>query len=237
MTFSTPHIEFVDTSKTIQLIFGISGSWQKIEEKKTGVIPAKIHAVVSAPISSVEGHWQGDKEWKTKDNAKPQGDRHISIMDPGTDTTLGLCIDFTEQSTTVAIKCLDGSVPIARVEDLSAKFARGIKAYLRQNAGTRYCLSAVGNSFKPDDTQSRVLQPKFFCFTIQSDCLLTWIGLAGGAANEKRDPKNLFFGNGNQAISPIADGHTATIIFSQFTMTQLFLKVTMTIPQVDIAQR
>ncbi|OJJ43182.1 hypothetical protein ASPZODRAFT_2118013 [Penicilliopsis zonata CBS 506.65] len=172
----------------------------------------------------VKGEWHSEQGWLPNDT-EPVGNDFITVLEPQESTGRGVCIDFRKCKANITDGSPDGKIPEGDLARLMA-----LKPYLEvhfaQAAGLKYCLAAINNHFEPDDSASEVLQPTEFCFTVIPGVLMMWVGLKGGRETGSRGSgqTSLIFAPNSTSLSPIPSGRTASIIFSQNTMTNLFLK-------------
>ena len=219
-------MSFVDTSNSVNIKCGITGSYKvKGSDEKTD-LPSGLLCVISTSLQNVAGEWHRGEEWKADEAASTSGDNYIEVLEPDSNKARGVCIDFAHCSASIT------DSPGRKVEEGELAQLEGwLKAYLEKHfanmAGLRYCIAAVSNHYYPKGKDTQVLQPTHFCFTVMPGMLLMWIGLKGGPDNGTRQSEktSLAFAPDSKVVPPIPDGHSASIIFSHFTMANLFLKV------------
>ncbi|GKT82048.1 hypothetical protein ColTof4_14471 [Colletotrichum tofieldiae] len=220
-----PTLRFVDSSNNITVTCGLAGSYHIDGGSKVINIDTGLVVVLSTNLVNVSGEWHLETGFQPKTGVTPAADDYITLLDPNSSVTQGICINFARCKASIE-NGPNGAATESRLANLSKTMKSNIEQHFASAAGLRYCLAALSNHYEQDVNGSEVLQPTAFCFTMQPDTLLTWIGLKGGPDNGKRQSAKtmLAFAPGSKAMSPIPKGNSASIIFSQDTIVNLFLK-------------
>ncbi|CAK7229216.1 hypothetical protein SCUCBS95973_007146 [Sporothrix curviconia] len=220
-----PTLQFVDTSNAVTLTFGLAGSFQvkDVPGAKPVPLPSGLTCELSTSLVNAAGQWQ-DQGWVPAEGSQPAPDSFVTALEPGASVARGICIDLSKCKAVLSQvpgAAINGST-MATLKPLMASF---IEEHFASH-GLRLCLAAVSNHYNVSDKASAVLQPTHFCFTVAGGVLMIWIGLKGGRETGTRASGQtaLVFAPGAQAVSPIPQGSTASIVFSHDTMANLFLK-------------
>ncbi|KPM39266.1 hypothetical protein AK830_g7307 [Neonectria ditissima] len=224
LTLLKPTLKFVDTSN-ITVTCGLTGTVHLDGSSDVGDLPEGLICTISTSLVNVAGEWHSEDGWKPKtadeDKDHRREDGYVTVLEPDSNVTRGVCVDFTNCS--VVLRSTDPDEDVTRY---AASLNARLTSHFDRVGGLRYCLAAVNNHFNPDSQQGQVLQPTHFCFTIAPGVLMTWIGLKGGPGNGSRQSgkTSLAFAPNSSVMSPVPEGRTASIIFSHATMMNLFLK-------------
>jgi len=225
VTLLKPTLQFVDTSNSVIITCGLAGSFHLQGSTKAKDLPFGLACEISTSLVNVAGEWHPEDGWvpSATDGDKPTNN-WVTVLEPDGNVARGVCIDFTKCKAVLKDAGNTGGGGLAHLNPLICAF---LEEHFTNVCALRYCLAAMSNHFDPSDENSQVLQPSHFCFTLIPGVLMMWIGLRGGSDSGTRQSgqTTLTFAPYSRAVSPIPEGHTASIIFSQAMMRNLFLKV------------
>lgn len=226
LNLSNPVLQFVDTS-TVTFSCPASGSYQITSETPLPdpVAFSGLQIVISTSLVNVAGVVSTDQgEWQPGSDQPSPSNWSVSL-DPESDTTRAVCINFKNCTATVNWSGDPG---------LSAIIAQYIEDYFDDAVGLQYYIAALSNVYA-NDPGADALQPTSFCFTVIPGntaesipgTLCIWIGVKGGANNgtQPSGQTDLQFAPGGKSLTPLPSSNTASIIFSHDIMANLFLTV------------
>ncbi|KAL2669882.1 hypothetical protein Neosp_015179 [[Neocosmospora] mangrovei] len=233
LTLLQPTLAFADSSNTVNLTFGLAGSYTDSNTSSTVSLPSGLTCVVATNLINVSGTWDATG-WNTdaSDSQDSNSSNTVVLLEPDISATSGVCIDFRQPQATLNLAPgtsivsgpslpLDPTVVMAFLQDK-------IKAHF-SSCGLNVCLAAITNNSTVENSTEDVLQPAEFCFTVAKGALMMWIGHQGGPNTGTRPSgqmaQPLVFspsGPGSE-IPSIPLGRHASVIFSHDTRANLFL--------------
>jgi hypothetical protein len=218
-------VEFIDTDHSeVALSFPLSGTKARKGKPQTP-FPANLALVCTTRLV----HVLGDVE--SPNAASSPGDI-IELFDPALVQKRSVVIDMTH----ITLSFIDTETKKEDDNFSHSLMISTLATHIRDKAGLKYHLAEL-NNIPPTAGNTTVLIPKAFAFTTVvgkgavPGALCMWISMSGDPDPNRGtddDPNNRlrFTPNGKTEISPIPQGLSASIIFSQSTMWNYFLKVT-----------
>jgi hypothetical protein len=234
---ANPTLKIQDTFGSCQAIFKLSGSYTYITKGsagRTSQLPENLVLLVTTSLATVQGVCGGDGQFVPApgDAAKdPKPPNWVEILEPGANKAQGICLNFT--GCKASIEDASGNPISEGLKGLRAEIKDKIEERFSDNAGLKWYLAAVNNSYDTTQKDATVLQPTNFCFTVVPGAnetpasLLMWIAVKGGSANGTMGSGQtaLSFAPSSTTLTPLPIGASATVIFSRHVIEELFIKV------------
>ncbi|KKY25178.1 hypothetical protein UCRPC4_g01984 [Phaeomoniella chlamydospora] len=198
---TNPTLRIQDTFGACQAIFSISGSYTFQKTGRTTQLPNNLVLIVTTSLATVKGVCAVDGQFTPTPDPKDKTGKPpnwVEILEPGASVAQGICLNFAGCKATIADASGD---PLSEgLRNLNAVIRDKIEERFSDNAGLKWYLAAVNNTYDTSKTNAAVLQPTSFCFTVMPGAgttpasLLMWIAVKGGKANGTMSSAGISFG-------------------------------------------